>query len=192
MPHLLPATLLIIDVQKAIDDPLWVSHGPRANPEAETRIAALLAHWRAHRWPVVHLRHSSQLAGSPYSAKSAGFAFKYAVNSGPLERVVTKRNNNGFINTALHAELKQLHCQQLVVCGVTTNHSVDATVRHAAGLGYRVTLATDATAAIALVTPEGEVIDADTVQRVFLANLAGEYCALTLSDDIIGAHQSIC
>ena len=181
----LPAALLIIDVQKAIDDPAWQRFGPRSNPDAEAKIAALLEHWRAQRWPVVHLRHSSPHPESSYAARGPGFGFKYTVRSGPKEVVVTKRTNSGFINTALHAELKQWHSDRLVVCGVTTNHSVDATVRHAASLGYDVTLVSDACAAVALQTASGEVIDAALVQRVFLTNLAGEYCQLASTDQII-------
>jgi nicotinamidase-related amidase len=181
----LPAALLIVDVQKAIDDPAWCALGPRSTPLAEAQIARLLAHWRQYRWPIVHLRHSSPQPDSSYCARGPGFPFKYPVQTGPKERVVTKRTNSGFINTALHAELKQLHCDRLVVCGVTTNHSVDATVRHAAGLGYEVVVATDACSATALQTAAGQVIDAEQVQATFLANLAGEYCQLKTCDQIM-------
>jgi nicotinamidase-related amidase len=43
------AALLIIDVQNAIDDPVWAKHGPRNNPGAEDNIAALLAAWQIGR-----------------------------------------------------------------------------------------------------------------------------------------------
>jgi nicotinamidase-related amidase len=181
----LPAALLIIDVQKAIDDPSWGRHGPRGNPAAELHIERLLSHWRVRRWPIVHVRHSSPQPDSSYCARGPGFAFKYPVQPGPRELVVTKRCNSGFINTSLHAELKHLRCEKLVVCGVTTNHSVDATVRHAASLGYAVTLVADACAAIALRAADGEVIDAERVQKIFLANLVGEYCQLADTDQII-------
>jgi hypothetical protein len=35
--------LLVVDVQRAIDDPSWAADGPRNNPGAEANIAALLA-----------------------------------------------------------------------------------------------------------------------------------------------------
>ncbi|MEA2166063.1 MAG: hypothetical protein QOK37_4190 [Thermoanaerobaculia bacterium] len=50
-------SLLIIDVQYAIDDPSWGDE--RNNRDAESKMAALLAHWRERRWPVFHIRHSS-------------------------------------------------------------------------------------------------------------------------------------
>src|SRR5207302_2377534 len=48
--------LLVIDVQKGLDNPRL---GPRNNPDAEQRIADLLAAWRAARRPVIHVKHMS-------------------------------------------------------------------------------------------------------------------------------------
>jgi nicotinamidase-related amidase len=48
------AVLLLIDVQQGLDDPRW---GARNNPEAEQRIAELLAAWRATGRPVIHFQH---------------------------------------------------------------------------------------------------------------------------------------
>ena len=38
--------LVLVDLQRAIDDPSWAADGPRNNPQAETNVAALLATWR--------------------------------------------------------------------------------------------------------------------------------------------------
>ena len=46
--------LLVIDVQNAIDDPVW---GRRGQPQMEAVIVELLAAWRERRLPVVHIRH---------------------------------------------------------------------------------------------------------------------------------------
>jgi len=53
------AALIVIDVQQGMDDPRG---GERNNPDAEKRIADLLAAWRGARRPVIHVQHSS-LAG---------------------------------------------------------------------------------------------------------------------------------
>ena len=48
--------LIIIDVQKGFDDPVW---GARNNPEAESNIAALLEAWRNSGRPIIHIQHNS-------------------------------------------------------------------------------------------------------------------------------------
>ncbi|WP_024330321.1 isochorismatase family protein [Simiduia agarivorans] len=179
------AALVIIDVQKAIDADYWHKQGARNNPEAEQVIARLLEYWRSRHWPIVHVRHSSHSPESAYHARSPGFAFKLKVQTGVKELVVTKRENSGFVNTSLHAELKQLRCDKLVICGVTTNHSVDATVRHARALGYAVRLVTDGCAAFPLALPSGDMVSAQQVHDIFCANLACEYAELVTSDQLM-------
>lgn len=60
--------------------------------------------------------------------------------------MVTKQWYSAFLETSLHAQLQRLGVQSVVVCGVTTNHSVMATVRSAAHLGYHVIVSSDGTA----------------------------------------------
>ena len=67
------AVLLLIDLQQAIDHPSW---GQRNNPQAETQIARLLAHWRGQGWPVWHVRHDSTHPQSHYRPGQPGHAFK--------------------------------------------------------------------------------------------------------------------
>ena len=90
--------LIVIDVQKAIDDPKW---GRRGQPEMEDRIGQLLGAWRERRLPVVHIRHDSTDAASPYHPGGSGNEFKPEVAPQPGEPVVDKRTNSAFIGTDL-------------------------------------------------------------------------------------------
>ncbi|WP_250463811.1 isochorismatase family protein [Microbulbifer litoralis] len=174
--------LLVIDVQRAIDH---FSRHPRNNPTAEQRIAELLAHWRERQWPVVHIRHSSRFPGSPYHADGPYFAFKPEAEPATGESVVTKRENCAFVGTELDAILRGLGATELVATGVVINHSVDATVKAGAALGYRILLPEDATATFGITLRNGESIDAEQLQQIFISNLEGEYAQICHSRDLV-------
>lgn len=174
--------LLVIDVQQAIDH---FSPHPRSNPRAEERIAALLRHWRAQSQPVIHIRHSSRFPESPYYADSPHFAFKSEVAPEPGEIVVTKQENCAFIGTELHDSLTGLAVRELVVTGVVINHSVDATVKVGAALGYRIYLPEDTTAAFAMPLRDGSLFEAEQLQEIFLGNLQGEYAQVCQSCELL-------
>jgi nicotinamidase-related amidase len=58
-----PATLIILDVQDAIDQPVW---NGKNNPGYLAVIMRLLAHWRKHGWPVLHIKHDEPTPSSSY------------------------------------------------------------------------------------------------------------------------------
>lgn len=172
------AALLIIDVQRAIDDPRWAAFGPRNNPEADANMAALLAAWRDRGWPVIHIRHDSVEPGSTYTPGSPGHAFKDVVMPRAGETVVGKTTNSAFIGTGLERLLRDRGIGALVVMGVITNNSVEATVRMAGNLGFAVWLAEDACFTFARRDRRGHVWPAPDVHALSLANMEGEYAAI--------------
>ncbi|MBV8088427.1 MAG: cysteine hydrolase, partial [Alphaproteobacteria bacterium] len=64
--------LVIVDVQRAIDDPIWAADGPRNNPEAEVKIAELLALWRRLGYPLFHVKHDGTFPTSTYRPGQPG------------------------------------------------------------------------------------------------------------------------
>ena len=52
------AALLLIDMQRAIDDPSWSREGGRNHPDAEGAALRLLDAWRTAHWPIYHVRHT--------------------------------------------------------------------------------------------------------------------------------------
>ncbi|MGO9755407.1 MAG: cysteine hydrolase family protein [Roseiarcus sp.] len=166
------AALIVIDVQDAIDDPRW---GPRNNPGAEPVIAELLAAWRAERLPIVHIRHDSTEPHSPYRPDSPGHGFKGVARPLAHEAVIAKSTNSAFVGTALEEALDEFGATTLVVCGVLTNNSVEATVRHGGNLGYRIFVVADACWAVDKRDLSGRVWPAADVHALSLANLHGEY-----------------
>ena len=180
------AALVLVDLQLAIDDPRW---GPRNNPDAEARVAELLAAWRAAAMPIVHVRHDSAEPKSPYRPGSPGHPFK--PEAAPLagEPVVGKRTGSAFVGGALETELDAIGATHLLFAGVLTNNSVEATARHAGDLGYRAFVVEDACWAVDKVDGSGRVWPAEDVHRLSLANLAGEYAQITTCRAAVEAAQ---
>src|ERR1700752_4054090 len=131
LPPLSGAVLLLIDLQKAIDHPSW---GERKNINAEAQIGRLLSHWRNRGWPVWHVRHDSTNPNSHYLPGQAGNDFKPGVAPMAGELIIPKRTNGAFIGTDLEERLRDSGHEALVVAGVISNNSVEATVRMAGNL----------------------------------------------------------
>jgi nicotinamidase-related amidase len=176
--------LMIVDVQRAIDDPKW---GPRNNPDAAARIAALLEAWRAAAMPVLHIRHDSTEPASPYRPGAPGHAFKPEAMPLAGEWIVAKSVNSAFIGTGLDEALTGRGATTLVICGVLTHNSVEASVRHAGNLGYRVFVAADACQACDVRDRTGRLWSAEEVHELSLAVMHGEYATVTDSAALVEA-----
>jgi nicotinamidase-related amidase len=168
--------LILIDVQNAIDHPDWTRHGPRNHPEAEARMAQLLAEWRRRALPIYHVRHDSREPGSHYRPGQPGNQFKPEVAPLAGETIVAKQTNSAFIGTGLEQSLRGAGHTVLVIAGVITNNSVEATVRMAGNLGFETYLVGDASFTFARPDWTGRLRTAEEVHAMSLANLAGEYC----------------
>ncbi len=73
----------------------------------------------------------------------------------------------------------------LVIAGVITNNSVEATVRMAGNLGFVTYLAEDATFTFGKKDWAGTFRTASEVHAMSLANLDGEYCTVVRTADIV-------
>ena len=62
----------------------------------------------------------------------------------PGEHVLRKTSIGAFATTGIDSLLRALSCDQLYLCGVSTNMCVETTAREAADRGYAVTLVEDA------------------------------------------------
>lgn len=170
-------------MQRGFDDAdYW---GPRDNPDCETNISNLLAHWREHSWPIVFVRHDSTNHRSTLAVGTPGNDFKEIIIGNP-DLLVSKTVNSSFHGTPdLHAWLQAEGIEQVVICGITTNHCCETTARLAGNLGYDTYFAIDATHTFDRPTLDGSVIPAATLSAMTAVNLRGEFATVVTTRSLV-------
>ncbi|MCJ1287630.1 hypothetical protein MMC26_006982 [Xylographa opegraphella] len=184
--------LLLIDIQTGFDHPTyWGSR--RSNASFQTNITNLLRGFEK----LLDLR--ALKLSSPLHPSSNGINFQPYATPTQGELVIVKSVNSAFLDTNLEEMLRVLEVQRLFVAGLTTDHGVSTSVRMAADLGVtdhldketgelvkgRVILIEDATA-----TWERGNFDAETVHRVQVASLKGEFCEVATTDEVLNMIYS--
>src|SRR5215208_8381368 len=174
--------LLIIDIQN--------DYFPGGAMELEgadaagAKAGAALEKFRNNGNAVIHVRHLSVRPGSTFFLPGTrGADIHAAVAPQGAETIVEKNFPNSFRATNLEQTLKGLGVKTLVVAGMMTHMCVDATVRHAADLGYKVTLLADACATRAQKFAD-ETVAARQVHAAFLAALNGFYAKVVPFHDL--------
>jgi len=177
-----PIVLIVIDMQDAMrSDAL----PPRNNPAAEDHIARLQRAWRDTRHPLVSVRHISRSPTSLFAPGQPGAAFQERFLPRPQEHVVEKNVPDAFINTGLERWLHARGVRRLVIAGVSTNNSVEATARTAGNLGFDVVVAGDACFTFDKRDFGGALRSAEEVHLMALANLHDEYAQVRSTDEVL-------
>ncbi|MCJ1398881.1 hypothetical protein MMC11_002082 [Xylographa trunciseda] len=193
--------LLLIDIQVGFDHPTyWGSR--RSNQSFETNVTKLLHGFRgAARSPiagtrpnVIHIYHKSLNPASPFHPSSDGINFQPYATPVQGEVIISKSVNSAFIDTNLEEMLRVLEVQRLFVAGLTTDHCVSTSVRMAANLGVTDHLDKDTGELVkgkiiliedAAATWERGEFDGETVHRVQVASLKGEFCEVATTDEVL-------
>jgi nicotinamidase-related amidase len=187
--------LLLIDIQNGFHQPgYWGQE--RSTPEAEENAARLLAYWREHQLPLIHVQHHSRNPASPLAPGQAGHDFQALVRPEAGEPVIAKQVNSAFIGTDLQARLDAQHIKAVVIVGLTTDHCVSTTARMAANFGYEVWVVADATATFDRAgTVEGEGATgahypAAAMHGTALASLGGEFATVITTQQLLAELAS--
>ncbi|WP_194409486.1 cysteine hydrolase family protein [Microbacterium cremeum] len=168
--------LLLIDIQR---DYFPGGRHPLVEPDAAAVAAARLRDGfrRAHE-RVVHVQHVWDAPDAAFFAPGTpGVQIDPRVAPQGDEHVVVKAHPNAFLGTGLEALLRAADPDELVVGGMMSSMCVDATVRAASDLGFRVAVAHDACAAPDLEFAGAKVPGAQ-VHAAFMASL-GSYARVT-------------
>ena len=177
--------LLVIDIQK---DYFPGGKYPLVNPEEAAKNAyVLLQCCREHGARGAYHIHVQHIALEPDAAYfirgDRGSDIHDLVAHFEGEPIVYKHYPNAFQETDLLERLRAWNIDLLVLAGMMTNTSVDATARAAAANGFQVLIAEDACATRAL-THGDTIIPAQVVHQSALAALK-PYAKVLKSDEII-------
>jgi nicotinamidase-related amidase len=150
---------------------------------AGVKASQALKIFREKKQPVVHVRHLSVRPGATFFIPGTmGAQIHDSVKPAAGETVIEKNFPNAFRATGLKEFLEKQDIKSLVVAGMMTHMCVDASVRQAADLGYKVTLLGDACATRAQ-SYGGETVPARQVHAAFIAALNGFYAK------VINTHE---
>lgn len=176
--------LLIVDIQND-----YFAGGKmelEGSAEASLRAGELLASFRDHHMPVIHVQHVSLRPGATFFLPdTAGVRIHANVAPADQETVIQKHFPNSFRDTTLLEHLRQMEIQELVIAGMMTHMCVDATTRAASDLGFACFLAHDACATRSLAFG-GTTVLAEHVHCSFLAALSGAYATVQSARELAG------
>lgn len=133
------AALLVIDVQQAL------CFGDEAAFESERlieRINHLSDKARREGVPVVMVQHEEEEGLLVRGGDGWKLASGLVVDESDL--LVGKAASDAFHRTGLQEELARRGVTRVVICGLQSDYCIDSTTRRALGLGYEVTLVSDA------------------------------------------------
>lgn len=164
--------LLIIDMQMEMQHRIEAGRDC-VNPDAPSRIAALIAAFRRNELPIIHIRHRATESGWPFHPDAPGFQPMECAVSVEGEAVFFKQTSSAFASTELADYLQQHGITDLFVTGAVAGFCVNSTVRAGSDLGFNMTIVRDAVIGFDL-----PGLSARTIFDVTLAHLESDFATV--------------
>jgi len=180
-PGVADSIVVVIDAQREYLD------GRLPLPDIDSALGSIeriLAAAREAGAPVVHVAHQGRPGGTFAPGEGGLIIDRVAPVDG--EVVVAKTFPNSFAGTELADVLAGHPERSLVLCGFMTHMCVSSTARAALDLGLDTTVIEDACATRALpALGTGEPIQAGTLHRVALTELADRFSVIATTGDFL-------
>lgn len=153
--------------------------------EASLKAQVVLHAAREKKMPVIHVQHISTHPDAAYFLPcTKGAEFHSTVHPIKGEMIIKKHYPNSFKDTALLNHLIKNQINHLIICGMMTHLTIDATVRAAYDLGFSCTVLNDACATRQLEFNH-TIITEQNVHLAFLAALQPSYATVLSSEDFL-------
>jgi nicotinamidase-related amidase len=152
---------------------------------ASEKAKAALTACRAKKQHIIHALHISTQPNASYLLPcTKGAEFFPSLQPLKEEFIIKKHYPNSFKDTGLLDYLIKNQINHLVICGMMTHLTVDATTRAACDLGFSCTILEDACAAKQLEF-NGITIPEQQVHSAFLATLKDNYAAVLNTNEFL-------
>jgi len=153
--------------------------------EASAKTQMILKACREKGLLIIHVQHIATDPNASYFLPcTKGAEFHPSVQPHKGEIIIKKHYPNSFKDTYLLDRLKNNKIQNLIICGMTTQSSVDATVRAAHDFGFNNTVIHDACAAHTLEF-DNVTVPTQSVHSAFLAALRPVYASIMSADEYL-------
>lgn len=153
--------------------------------DASAKSQTVLQAYRDKKHPIIHVQHISTHPDAAYFLPcTKGAEFHASVMPLKGETIIKKHYPNSFKDTGLLNHLIKNQINHLVICGMMTHLTIDATVRAAYDLGFSCTVLHDACATRQLEFNHKTISEQD-VHAAFLAAFQPTYATVLGSDDYL-------
>lgn len=153
--------------------------------EASLKAKTVLQAFREKKLPIIHLQHiSTNPDAFALLPCTKGAEFHSNVSPVKNEQIIKKHYPNSFKDTSLLNYLIRNQINHLVICGMMTQATIDATVRAAYDLGFSCTVLQDACAARQLEFNH-TAISTQFVHYAFMGALQPTYATIMNSEDFL-------
>ena len=176
--------LLVVDMQMEMANATAAGR-PRATPDAEEKMAALVEAFRGAGLPVYHVMHDDPRPESKFRRDLPSGQPMECTAPHPDEPVFWKTGSSGFVGTGLEDHLRQSGVTRLVIIGGVAAFCVNSTARSAANLGFEVLVPEDALIAFAMPSRHGGDIEAEVALEVTLSALHAGFGKVLPTQDVL-------
>ncbi|PMY64395.1 MULTISPECIES: cysteine hydrolase family protein [Pseudomonas] len=124
-----------------------------------------------HNLPVYHVQHVAPAGSAVFAIDGETVKFHPDMQPRAKDRVLQKSTVSVFASTDLDKRLKSAGIENLIISGLMTHACVAGAARDAAPLGYKVIVASDASATRDITRVNGDTIDKDALHKAALAEV---------------------
>lgn len=129
--------LLVVDVQTALID-----NHPFNEKNVIDNIKKLIISARKNNIEVIYFRHNDGV-GTPFEKNTTGWEIYHEIKPTEDETIFDKKFNSAFHKTGLEIYLDSRNIENLIIVGLQTEYCIDATIKSAFDLGYKIIIPED-------------------------------------------------